>query len=60
MTAPEYTPDQLIDGIARAIKATDWDGVTGLLRRLAVIAPDRAQAVLDTIDLGVTLSRAER
>jgi hypothetical protein len=50
-----WTADQLTEGIQRALKAQDMEGVTAFLRVLAVVDPDRAQGVHDAIQAGLTM-----
>jgi hypothetical protein len=45
----EYTDEQLLDGIERAVQARDMDAAAALIRRLAVQAPAKAQAILDAV-----------
>jgi hypothetical protein len=45
--------DRLTEGIANAIRAHDFDAVAGLLKVLAITDPHRAQAVYDTLELGL-------
>lgn len=47
----DFTPDQIEGAIAEAIRDRDFPAVVSLLKLLAVRAPDRAQAVLDTIEM---------
>ena len=54
----KLTADQIADSIPRAIKAGDAQAVEGLIILLALRDPKRAQEVLDTIELGIALSRA--
>lgn len=53
----EFTPDQIVAGITSALHEGDVTVVPGLIRLLAVKDPHRAQAVLDTIELGIAMSR---
>lgn len=56
-----YSADQLTEGITRALKAGDAEAVYDFLRVLAVVNPRRAQDVMDTIELGLTIAeRAAR
>lgn len=60
MTGQQYTPEQIEAVIPEAIRRSDWPAVESLLAMLAVIAPHRAQAVIDTIGIGATLARDDR
>jgi len=48
---PEFTPDQIMEGIASALRERRLDVIPGLLKLLAVQDPDRAQSVLDAFDV---------
>lgn len=50
------TEEELLEGIGRALKARDMEAAAGLTRRLAVIAPDKAQAILDAVHGRVTIT----
>ncbi len=54
---PEFTPGQIEASIARAIRQREFEVVPSLIKLLAVQAPDRAQAVLDTLDAGLSMAR---
>lgn len=54
----QYTDDQLLEAISLALKARAFDAVIGLLFMLAIQAPDKAQAILDTIKAASTLDAA--
>lgn len=47
----EFTAEQITAGIAKAIKARDFEAVPGLIRLLALQDPDAAQSVLDAVEL---------
>lgn len=49
--ADQFTPNQIVDDITRAIREHQFGIVESLLKLLAVQAPGRAQDILDTIDL---------
>lgn len=51
------TADQLVTAIEQALHDREVTVVPGLLMMLAVRDPRRAQEVLDTIELGITISR---
>jgi hypothetical protein len=53
-----FTADQLTEGIHRAIKARDMEAVADFLRVLAVVDPQRAQDVYDTLQLGLVIAEA--
>lgn len=46
---PDYTADQICDGIASALKERDFPAVVSLLTMLAVRDPARAQVVYDAM-----------
>jgi hypothetical protein len=50
-----WTADQLTEGIHRALKAQDMEGVTAFLRLLVAVDPDRAEGVHDAIQAGLTM-----
>lgn len=52
----EYSDEQLLDGIDRALQARDMEAVAALLRVLAVQAPEQAQAILDAVNGTVTVT----
>lgn len=54
----EFTPDQIVQGIESALHDHEVAVVPGLIRLLAVQDPARAEALLDTIELGIAISRA--
>lgn len=54
----EYSDDELLDGIGRALRARDLEAVAALLRVLAVQAPAKAQAVLDAAHGRITVEVA--
>lgn len=58
MTVHEYTPDQITETIANAIRDREFDVVPGLIRLLALQDPGRAQEVLDTIQAGQIIAKA--
>lgn len=45
----DYTSEQLLDGIAKALKARDFPAVAALLKMLAVKDPAAAETVYDVI-----------
>jgi hypothetical protein len=58
-----HDDEQLLDGISAALAARDMPAAAALIRRLAVQAPDKAQAILDaTVNgtLTVTVTVADR
>lgn len=44
------TAEQLMDGMARALKSHDFEAAVGLLRTLAVVDPASAKAICETIE----------
>jgi hypothetical protein len=63
MRKHEFTPDQIEHGIARAVQDREFDVIPGLVKLLAVQAPDRAQRVLDALQGRYTVTvdlRADR
>lgn len=57
MSDHEFTPDQIVDGITHAIREREFDVVPSLIKLLAVQDPRRAQAVLNSIEVGIELGR---
>jgi len=53
----DYTADQIIEGITKALQGHDVEAVPGLIRLLAIKDPHRAQKVMDTIELGIFIAR---
>jgi hypothetical protein len=49
MTEHEFTPDQIEEGIAHAVRDREFTVIPGLVRLLAVQSPERAQRVLDAL-----------
>lgn len=45
----EFTDEQILGAISRAIEAHDMPAVAALLRVLAVQAPDKAQQIYDVV-----------
>lgn len=54
----EYTPEQLTEAIAAAIRDRDFPVIPYLVTLLAVKDPEAAQQVLDTIEVGLETGRA--
>jgi len=54
--ATEWNPEVLTRIIHEAMKARDFPAVVAALKVLAVTDPAQAQAVLDTIELGLALN----
>lgn len=52
-----YTAAEYEQAIELAIKAKDIPSVGVLLTQLALVDPDRAQVVFDTLKLGVEMAR---
>lgn len=57
---PEYTADQLTEGIANALHAKNFQAVHDFLLALAFKDPHRAQLVLDTINVGLAIGSERR
>lgn len=55
MTGHEFTPDEIIEGITKAIHDRELAVVPNLIALLAIQDPRRAQDILDTIELARTL-----
>lgn len=53
-----FTPDQIVDGITQAIHDRELEVVPSLIKLLATQDPQRAQDVLDTIDLATVIAGA--
>lgn len=53
----EYTPEQLTEAIASAIRDRDFPVIPYLVTLLAVKDPEAAQQVLDAIEAGIELGR---
>lgn len=58
MGSHTFTPDQIVDGITQAIHDREFEVVPSLIQLLAVQDPQRAQDVLDTIDLAAVIAGA--
>lgn len=59
MSVP-YSDEQLEAGIVNALKAGDTEAAIDILEVLAVQNPDRARAVLATLELGVRLGQSKQ
>lgn len=57
--AAPYTADQLEAGIANALAAGDLEAVEAMLRVLYVVDFRRACLVVEAIELGIAIRRAE-
>lgn len=53
----EFTADQIIAGITKALGEGDVEAVDGLLRLLAVTDAEAAQDVYDTLRVGVAFAK---
>ena len=53
----EYTAAQVVEGITTALKAHDVEAVDSLLRLLATIDANEAQAVYDMLQLGIMFAK---
>lgn len=60
MGEPEFTTKQLEQIILGALKAHDMKGVVAALTVMAVQDPHSAQIMLDTLNLGIAISRSTR
>lgn len=56
----EWTVDEIMTVIPKAIADHEFEGVNALLKLLAVRDPYKAQAVLDAIDMASAISDAVR
>lgn len=54
MSAPEFTSEQILEGIARAISERNFDAAIAMVRLLAVQDPAAAQAIADTVTLAAS------
>jgi len=54
----DFTADQIVQGIETALREREIDVIPGLIKLLAGKDPARAQAVYDTLQLGIRRSRA--
>lgn len=52
-----YSDDQLVAGVANALKAQDIQAVEAIMLVLAGQNPRRAQEVFDTMQVGVLIAR---
>lgn len=55
----EFTPDQITETIATAVREHDLHVVPGLIHLLALQDAGRAREVLDTIELAMIITKAE-
>lgn len=55
MTGHEFTPDQIEQGIASAVRDREFNVIPGLIKLLALKDPVRAQDVLDQLRGRVTI-----
>lgn len=53
----EFTADQIADAISKALREHEVTVIPGLIKLLALKDPTRAQAIYDTIQLGIAISR---
>ena len=56
----DYTPAQIEEGIANALKARDFPAVVSLLKMLALRDPYRAQVVYDSMTWALDMMSAAR
>lgn len=59
MTGHQYTPDQIVDAIVKALHDGEVTAVPGLIGLLALQDPQRAQDVYDTLQAGIALGRGD-
>lgn len=57
MTGQLPSPDVLEEIVHRALQTGDMQGVVHAIRLMAVQDPHRAQRILDTLELGISISR---
>ena len=57
---PEYTPAQIEEGIANALKARDFPAVVSLLKMLACRDPHRAKVVYESMTAVLDIMSAAR
>jgi hypothetical protein len=51
----DFTPDEIVHGIAVAIERLDFGVIPGLVKYLATKDPHRAQKVLDALNGRITI-----
>lgn len=60
MAEHEFTPDQIAEGIRRALAKHDVKAVNGLIALLALQDPHRAEAIRQTILVGLRVTSASQ
>jgi hypothetical protein len=60
VTTHEFTADQITESIANAIRDREFEVVVGLIRLLALQDPDRAQLILDTVEVARIIAKADQ
>jgi hypothetical protein len=58
VTRHDFTADEIADAVAKAIHDHEFTVIPGLIRLLALNDPQRAQDILDTIELGLAIGAA--
>lgn len=59
MSEPEFTDDQIIEGIRMAIAERDFEMVPNLIRVLALQAPKKAELIMAALKLASVANRTE-
>jgi hypothetical protein len=54
---PEFTDNQILEAINQAIRDRELGVIPGLVKTLALQAPDKAKMALELMQLGAELSR---
>lgn len=52
-----FTPEQILEGINRALRDRELYVIPGLIRLLAIQDPHKAQEVLDAIEIARAVAR---
>jgi hypothetical protein len=52
-----WTAEQLTQGVANALKARNFEAVHDFIRLLVVVDPRQAEAVWETLQLGIALGK---
>lgn len=60
MTEHEFTPDQIEETIAHAVRERDFDIIPSLVNLLAVQSPERARRALDALQGRYTVDLSPR
>lgn len=56
----EFTVEQIEGAIAAALEEHDFKMVVALIKVLAIQAPDHAQVILDSVQLGMNMARLQQ